>query len=60
MVRSLDVQNRGKKSIEGKKTSVQCPLGRKQFSFNIATEMEFVHDTTADGFHTVKRLQLWK
>ena len=32
--------NRGIKSIEGKKTSVQRPLGRKQFNVNIATEME--------------------
>ena len=52
--------NRGKKSIERKKTSVQCPLGRNQFNVNIATEMELVYDTTADGFHTVKRLQIWK
>ena len=42
------------KSIERKKTSVQWPLGRKQFNVKIATEMELVYATTADGFHPVK------
>ena len=32
------------RSIEGKKPSVQCPLGRKLFNVKIATEMELVYD----------------
>ena len=32
------------RSIEGKKPSVQCPLGRKLFNLKIATEMELVYD----------------
>ena len=32
--------NRGIKSIEGKRTSVQCPLGRILFNVKIATETE--------------------
>ena len=36
--------NRGMNSIEGKKTSVQCPLGRKLFNVKIALEMELVYD----------------
>ena len=34
------LDNRGIRSIEKKKTSVQCPLGRKQFNVKIATEMD--------------------
>ena len=35
--------NRGIRSIEGKKTSVQCPLGRKLFNIKIALEMELLY-----------------
>ena len=36
------LSNRGIRGMEGKKTSVQCPLGRKLFNVKIATEMELV------------------
>ena len=38
---SVGQYNRGIRSIEGKKTSLQCPLGRKLFNVKIATEMEW-------------------
>ena len=37
-------KNRGIRSIEGKKTYVQCPFGRKLFNDKIALEMELVYD----------------
>ena len=46
----MQMYNRGIRNLEGKKTSVQCPSGKKQFNAKIATEMDKVYDTTADGF----------
>ena len=40
----IDSFNRGIKSIEGKKTPVQCPLGRKLYKVKIALEMESVYN----------------